>query len=36
MCGVELDEGQTDNINNNLDGVWPTKCFKCGKSLVEL
>jgi len=28
-CKVELDEGQ--NLTE-----YPTKCFKCGKDLVEL
>ena len=35
-CHVVLDEGQQQNVDDLLDGVWPTKCFKCGKDLVEL
>lgn len=35
-CNVELDSGQQEAVDALLDGVYPTKCFKCGKDLVEL
>ncbi len=35
-CGVALDEGQQKNVDDLLNGKWPTKCFKCDVDLVEI
>ena len=35
-CNVELDLAQQKGVDGLLEGIWPTKCFKCGKELVEL
>lgn len=34
-CSVELDSGQQKNVDEILNGVWPTKCFVCGKELTD-
>ena len=34
-CNVELDEGQQEAVDVLLKGVYPAKCFKCGKELEE-
>lgn len=29
------DEGQKQNVDELLGGVWPENCFKCGKQMEE-